>query len=208
MSLFAEFETALTATIENAANVYLRQSPESLDKLAKLQGKVIAVELRGIQQTLYLRPDHQGLLVQGHHEGEVDASLSGTPLSFAELSLSPHANRVLFRGDVKISGDIRLGQDFKRILDELEIDWEELLSKYTGDVIAHKAGDLLRGLSQWSKAALRQTGENAAEYLQQESFDLPIAAEVEPFIKGVDILRDDVERLAARVARLRQNLNS
>lgn len=202
--MLPELNAAFTATLENALNGYLRLAPESLAQLGRLQGKVIAVELRGLRQTLYLLPDSQGLMVQSHYEGTPDATLSGTPIAFAELSFSSNPNRVLFRGDVEITGDIKLGQDFKRILDELDVDWEEILSHYTGDVIAHKMGDLLRGMNQWGKKSLTTLGQNGAEYLQQESFDLPFKEEVQSFLSEVNQVRDDVERLAARVARLQQ----
>lgn len=204
--MLPELNAAFTAALENAANSYLRLAPESLAKLGRLQGKVVAVELRGLRQTLYILPDPQGLMIQSHFEGEPDATLSGTPIGFAELSLSNNPNRVLFRGDVEITGDIKLGQDFKRILDELDVDWEEVLSQYAGDVVAHKMGDLFRGINQWGKNALTTLGQNGAEYLQQESFDLPFKEEVQPFLSDVNQVRDDVERLAARVARLQQQL--
>ena len=203
-----ELNAAFTAALETAVNGYLRLDPASLAQLGRLQGKVIAVELRGLGQTLFLLPDAQGLMIQGQHEGRPDATLSGTPVAFAELSLSHNPNRVLFRGDVTISGDIKLGQDFKRILDTLDVDWEEVLAHYTGDVVAHKVGTLLRGVSRWGRDALTTLGQNGAEYLQQESFELPFKDEVEPFLKEVDQVRDDVERLAARVARLQQALDN
>ena len=202
-----ELNTALSAALETALNAVLRLDPDTLARMARLQGKVIALELRGLNQTFYLLPSAQGILVQGRYDGEPDATLSGTPLSLAELSLGSHSNRVLFRGDVKISGDIKLGQDFKRILDRLDIDWEEILSQYTGDVVAHKLGDVLRQTRDWGRNALQTLGQNAAEYFQQESFDLPPQDEVTPFIKEVDQLRDDMERLAQRVARLQGRLS-
>ncbi len=202
--MLPELNAAFTAVLENTLNRYLHLSPESLEQLGRLQGKVIAVELRGLNQTFYLLPDAQGLMVQHHHEGEPDAILSGTPISFAELSFSHNPSRVLFRGDVEIRGDIKLGQDFKHILDGLDVDWEEVLSQYTGDVVAHKMGSLFRSLNQWGKDSLLTLGQNGAEYLQQESFDLPFKEEIQPFLSDVNRVRDDVERLAARVARLQQ----
>ena len=205
--MFPELNAAFTATLETALNSYLQLAPQSLAQLGRLQGKVIAVELRGLRQTFYLLPDSQGLMVQAHYEGAPDATLSGTPVAFAELSLSSNPNRVLFRGDVEITGDIKLGQDFKRILDELDIDWEEILSHYTGDIIAHKMGDVFRDITQWGKNSLTTLSQDGAEYLQQESFDLPFKDEVQPFLNDVSKMRDDVERLAARVARLQQLAN-
>lgn len=44
----------------------------------------------------------------------------------------------------------------------------------------------------------------AAEYLTEESRDVVPRAELEAFYDDVDALRDDVERLAAKLARLRR----
>jgi ubiquinone biosynthesis protein UbiJ len=45
-------------------------------------------------------------------------------------------------------------------------------------------------------------GDNIREYLQEESRDVPSRYEVERFAKRVNELRDDVDRLAARISRL------
>jgi ubiquinone biosynthesis protein UbiJ len=45
-------------------------------------------------------------------------------------------------------------------------------------------------------------GENFREYLQEESRDVPSRYEIERFAKRVNELRDDVDRLAARIGRL------
>jgi ubiquinone biosynthesis protein UbiJ len=48
----------------------------------------------------------------------------------------------------------------------------------------------------------RSLAGNVSEYLQEEGRDLPTPTEVDEFLAGVDQLRDDVERLEARLARL------
>jgi len=45
--------------------------------------------------------------------------------------------------------------------------------------------------------------QNLREYLQEEARLLPTRYEAKEFLDAVDALRDDVERLAARVERLR-----
>jgi ubiquinone biosynthesis protein UbiJ len=40
------------------------------------------------------------------------------------------------------------------------------------------------------------------EYLQEEGRDLPTRVEVDEFLEGVDRLRDDTERLEAKLARI------
>ena len=47
-------------------------------------------------------------------------------------------------------------------------------------------------------------GQNIREYLQEEAREVPSRSEVESFGDDVNTLRDDVERLAAKVQRLKE----
>ena len=47
-----------------------------------------------------------------------------------------------------------------------------------------------------------------AEYLQEEGRDVPARVEVDEFLEGVDRLRDDTERLDAKLARLEASRRS
>ena len=46
-------------------------------------------------------------------------------------------------------------------------------------------------------------GDNIREYLQEESRDLPSRYEVDRFTREVAAVRDDVDRLEARIRRLK-----
>jgi ubiquinone biosynthesis protein UbiJ len=48
-------------------------------------------------------------------------------------------------------------------------------------------------------------GANIREYLQEESRDVPSRYEADRFADNVSALRDDVDRLEARVRRLRDD---
>jgi ubiquinone biosynthesis protein UbiJ len=198
--------TALAAVLETAINQVLRLDSDTVEKLHSLQGKVIAVELRGLNIKLYLVPQHNALNVFAHFEGEPDTLLRGTPISMVRMGLAKNAGDVLFEGDVEISGDVELGQQFREILDGLDIDWEEHLSHITGDIIAHKVGNLARGVIGWGKRTTEILGQDAAEYLQQESCELPERAEVDEFLKNTDTIRSDVDRMGMRVVRLERKI--
>ncbi len=216
MSLRAELFLALIGALETACNRYLALDPLAREKLAALAGKVIALEIEAAPGkpllTLWLLPGADGLEVLSHYTGDADTTLAGTALALAKMSLAgkplaenldcPTASEVLFAGEVQIRGDVELGQRFKRILDEMDIDWEEHLSRFTGDLIAHKAGTALRELGNWWQQALGTLGRDAGEFLQQESELLPEAGELTRFMEDVDVLRSDVDRLEARLRRL------
>jgi ubiquinone biosynthesis protein UbiJ len=205
MSFQAEGLTLIEAGLETALNRILRMDAVAFKKLQQFEGKVIALELRGTGLTLTLLPGSDGIQVMSVPADEADTVISGTPLALAELGLGD-AQRVLFAGEVTIRGDVETGQAFKRLLDSLDIDWEEHLSRYCGDMFAHQLGDVIRALRQWGRQARTTLGRNLAEYLQQEGRQLAMGETVKEFSHGVDRLRDDSERLEARIMLLRQRL--
>ncbi len=197
-----QIPTFVTAAIEAAINQVLALDPDTLQRLRALDGKVIAIELQGLDLSLYLIPTEAGLSVFGHFEGEPDTTLRGTPVGMLRMGLADNAGDSFFVGDVEISGDVELGIRFREILDGLDIDWEEHLSHITGDVVAHKVGELARDTLDWGRKTLDTLARDGAEYLQEESRDLPARSEMEEFLAQVDTLRSDVDRLEARIKRL------
>ncbi|HKK06548.1 MAG TPA: SCP2 sterol-binding domain-containing protein [Gammaproteobacteria bacterium] len=213
MSAAGEIELALAELLERAVNGYLALDPVTLERLDGLTGRVIAIEPVGLSQRLFVIPHGEGVQVMTHYAGTPDTVLRGTPLALARLSLSKGDSadasaRVLFSGDVVIEGDVELGQRFKRILDAVDVDWEELVARVSGDALAHRLGRLARELQTWGGQASEHLGRDLAEYLQYESADLIDRREVKDFVADVDTLRDDTERLDARVQRLRRRLES
>lgn len=193
--------STLAAALESALNFYLGQDPENTQRAASLQGKVIALSITGMGLTLYFLPAAEGVQVLGHYEGDIDARLSGSPLGLARLGLDRRED-ALFAGAVKIDGDTAVGQQFQELLARTGWDWEEQLSRVTGDVFAHQAGRLAARVGQLWRDSRETLAGDCSEYLQEEARLLPTRIEVTYFLDDVDRLRDDAERLAARVERL------
>jgi ubiquinone biosynthesis protein UbiJ len=76
------------------------------------------------------------------------------------------------------------------------------LSRVVGDVAAHQIGNVARSAISFARRATSTFAQNVAEYLQEEGRDAPSRTEAEEFVAGVDALRDAVDRLEARIARL------
>jgi ubiquinone biosynthesis protein UbiJ len=122
------------------------------------------------------------------------ALLQGTP------------EEVLQRGDVQIRGDAELAQKFRELALLLRPDLEEDLSQVLGDVPAHQIGRFARAAFGWTQKAAATSVRNMAEYLAHERQHLVSRPEGDQFLKGVDRLREDVDRLDARVGALSQKL--
>ncbi len=198
---------AALAGLEQAVNAALALDPKTLERLGRLQGRVIAIELKGTGIRLLLQPEQQGLRLMGHYDGAVDTTLRGAPFALLRMS-SGRTGEGMFRGGVEIDGDVELGQQIQRVFEKLEIDWEEHLSRLTGDIIAHQIGNTVRGLLNWGERSAEHLGQDTADYLQEETEILPVPWEIQEFIEAVDTLRSDVDRLEARVKRLQRMLAS
>ena len=193
--------STLAAALESALDLYLKQDPSALKRCSTLAGKCIAITLSGTGITLYFLPDGDGVQVLGQYEGDVDTLLTGSPLGFARLGLDSRED-ALFQGAVQIEGDTGIGEQFQDIFVGGDWDWEEQLSKFTGDIIAHQAGKLVHHTRRFFKDSSNTFADNSSEYLQEEARLLPARVEISYFLEDVDKLRADVDRLNARIERL------
>lgn len=203
-----ELRLALVGAIETALNRYLQMDPDSRHQLSRMAGKCLALELTGLALTLYLLVDEQGIQVFSDYAGKIDATLSGTPMELLNLALEKTPGPAMFAGGAKITGDTELGQAFKRLFDRLDIDWEEHLSRYTGDIVAYKIGNLFRSGLQWGTQASQTFRQDIAEYLLEEEHLVPSKQEMERFFSDIDLLREDSDRLQARLQKLQNQLST
>ena len=189
--------------IETVINRYLALDPEMLDKMAEFSGKVIKLDIVGLNKALYLFPDARGIHVSLDHDGEPDTTLRGSPISLFKMGLVSNAANMLLKGEVEISGDTRLGHRFKNLFSQMDIDWSEPLAKLVGDAAAYQIQQTGKQLGRWGMDTAMSVSTSFSEYLQEESRDVVTETELEMFNDAVDGLRNDVDRLAARVAQLK-----
>jgi ubiquinone biosynthesis protein UbiJ len=185
--------------LQTVINHYLAMDPEMLDKLAVFNGKVIQLEITGINRTFYLFPGDSGIQLKTEYEGRVDTTLSGTPASLFKMGLVSNTADLLLKGELEISGDTRLGHQFKNVFSQMEIDWSEPLANLLGDSIAYHLQQTGKSLGLWGKQIINSVSTSTSEYLQEESQDVVTETELEIFNDSVDQLRDDVDRLQAKI---------
>jgi ubiquinone biosynthesis accessory factor UbiJ len=195
----------LTTTLENLLNRGLPRSVRARQLCAELSGRSLAIVIRDITR---LRVTSTGLTLAVGMEPlaaprEADATLTGGPLGLLALA-SDSAQAVLQRGEVRIDGDAEVAEKFRELLKRLRPDGEEELSLLLGDVPAHQLARLASAAVRWTAKAADTTLENLSEYLGHERGDLVSRNEGEQFLRGVDAVREGVDRLQARCERLEQ----
>jgi ubiquinone biosynthesis protein UbiJ len=189
----------LTATLENLLNRGLPRSPRARELTAALGGRSVALEVASLAR---VRLASTGVtLAVSRGDAAADATLAGGPLAMLAL-LGEGAPGVLRRGAVEITGDAEVAQQFQELLQLLRPDAEEELALVVGDVPAHGLARGLRLAGELGRRALGTSVANAAEYLAHERADLVPRQEGEQFLRGVDALREDLDRLEARLGLL------
>ncbi len=188
--------------IEKAINRYLSLDPESKHRIAALQGKAVTLELLGINLIVQLLFSEEGIQIKWEDFLKPDVTIRGTPLNLFHMSVAEDQRKQFFEESVVLDGDMELAQPVLAIFDELEIDWEEYLSQWIGDVPAHQAGRLMRGLNRFRQKISQTSAYNLNEYVHEEINLFPPAEALQQFFREVDELRMDVDRLEARVNRM------
>ncbi len=192
------------AGLEEALNQYIAMDPKAAAELEKLHGRAIALEIAGPEIRLFLIPGPGRLQLLRHYEGEPECTLRGSPLALTRLGMAQEQGiDELFSGQISIHGDIELGRRFGKILGALEIDWEEQLATHVGDFVAHDIVSGIRCIADQGRRTAESLGQSLAHYIQAEAKLLPERREIEEFVARVDALREDFDRLQARIDRLR-----
>jgi ubiquinone biosynthesis accessory factor UbiJ len=191
----------LTATLENLLNRGLPRSPRARQLCASLRGRSVAIVAPDIVR---LRVTSTGpTLAVTLEDVPADATLRGGVLSLLAL-MGESAQAVVQSGQLTISGDSEVAQGFRELVQLLRPDFEEELSLLIGDVPAHQLARLARLGASLSTRAADTTLRNLAEYLGHERGDLVSRNEGEQFLRGVEALREGVDRLQARLDLLAQ----
>lgn len=186
---------------EALVNRVIRNDPVTIDRLAEISGKILSLEFINTRTAIYIFPQSSGIRLESGHSGEVDVCIRGTPVNMLAYLMSAAGNGNI-TGKMEISGDVGLAQYFQSIVKDIDLDWEEQLSRWTGDTLARKMGNIARNSSELAKNAGHTLALDISEYLRYEKEVLPDRYEVDEYISAIDKLRDDTERLKIRIDRL------
>jgi ubiquinone biosynthesis accessory factor UbiJ len=184
---------------ESLLNRNIAQSSAAQLACRKLEGKSLSITVSGTPLQFSLKSVGERVVLASGTDAAADARLTGSPLALARLTRDRTA---LTSQSVHIEGDAEVAQGFAELLQAAKPDLEEELSRLIGDVAAHQLGQAARTLFRFGERAGNTFARNLSEFLQEESRDLPTRTEADEFVAAVDTLRDDVERMGARIDRL------
>jgi ubiquinone biosynthesis accessory factor UbiJ len=191
--------------LQQAINRYLALDPESKTRLCGMQGKCVTIELVGTGLVLQLEFTAEKVCLKQEVLEKPDTYIKGTPLTMLRMALTQGDRKHFFAEDVSIEGNLDLGQQVIDLFDQLEIDWEEYLSRWTGDVPAHQFGRMLRKVKNMVQHTREILLQNVNEYAHEEAEWFPSEEALRDFFMDVDKLRMDVDRIEARILNLKKS---
>ena len=175
---------------------------------AALEGQALDMRVDGTPLALRLAAANGQLRVTAASALDVHpaaATLSGSPIAMLRL-LGGDPQALIRDGDVRMTGDTDVANQFRDLLHMARPDLEEELSKLVGDPVAHQLGNLARGFADWGARAADSVSRSVGEYLTEERRTLPTRVEADEFNRDVDRLANDVARAEARLASLKDRL--
>ncbi|MFT4246917.1 MAG: SCP2 sterol-binding domain-containing protein [Pseudomonas sp.] len=191
--------------LEAALNRAVALDPDTRDALAALDGQRIALTLEAPALALQIRVADRRLQVGPvDSAGEPDLAVRGTlggllgqlPFLAQARRNGPPAGRV------RVSGDAELARRLQQLAARFDPDWQLPFVAAFGEIVGVQVANGVRDALRRLRRGATDLAQSAAEYVTEESRDVVPRAEQEAFHDDVDVLRDDVERLAARIARL------
>lgn len=172
-------------------------------KLHVLNGKTLEMIISPLNINFFIHFNEGKIQLLDHYDEKVDTVIYSNPLGLIRLSLLPASQaRSLFNDKIRMTGNVELGQHVKKLFDEMDIDWEGHLARFTGDVVAHQIGSIMRKGIAFTRHVEQSVRQNMTEYLQEELRVVPSKYELEDFFSEVDELSLTVERLQAHVNQL------
>ncbi len=183
----------LAVSLLPALNRLLDTQPAALARLQVHNGKFVRLALPGAPLEMEIVEDGHLLPAPDGIEPNLilTPDIAGLPSLFTGGALAD-----LFR----VQGDGLLAADLSAAL--RDFDWVLALRPWLGDMAAARAEQFIKEFTAWQPRATEAVGRNLAEYAVYEAKLLAEPEAVREFIAEVDRLREDADRLEARLALL------
>jgi len=194
-------QNTLNYTAVKLFNRVLSDYPMACAQLARHSGKTIAIATGPLQVRLRVTAEgHAEMVGEGAQGAENAADVSfRIPLSLIPRLLQKDEGAY---SQVDFTGDSEFASLLSTLARNIEWDIEEDLSRFIGDIAAHRVVDSVKRTHAWRQDATQRLTENVAEYLTEERRAFITRHELETLSLANEALRDDLARLEARLGKL------
>lgn len=169
-------------------------------RLCAFAGQTLRIEFGRLAVPVQISPD--GLLFKPM-TADADATPSGVSITLpidapARLILDPAS----LTSSIHISGSAELAECLGFVFKNLRWDVEHDLAQFVGDIAARRIVESGTRFARWQAAQLMRLTANVVDYLSTERQTLIQQADSTAFATAVSEIRNAVEDLGVRIARL------
>ncbi|WP_051207502.1 ubiquinone biosynthesis accessory factor UbiJ [Saccharospirillum impatiens] len=200
--------------LQRLINDALHYDAQAQTRLLKLAGHSIVLATREPDLTLALFIDagtgSEAVQVTLSTEIPVnpDARVSGKARDLFSVLRADDRAQAMMVHQIDIQGDTRTFFTLQEVMSTLDIDWEMALGDRLGDLPAHFVADGLRLFGGMAKAQGQSFDRTVRNFLREESDWLVPNSLWREHAQTVHQTRMAVDRLGARIARLRQQVDT
>ena len=203
------FAKAALWQAEQTINYLLSKDNHVREQILQFVGK--SLEIKAHTPTMYvtafINSDRISLNATSAEELSIKAtaSVSGEVTELLN-TLASNKEAPLANLKIEISGDAQFVQELLKTIQSLDIQWSDLATPITGDVVTNEVDELVKGLKVWGSDAKKRIKRNLNDYMIEEARYVPYVANVEKFKEELDALRFKIDRVKAKTDLLYKRL--
>lgn len=192
----------INGTLERVLNYLIQRTDDCEPYLRKLNHKILQVKLQKFDLPFYFIFSPQRIDLLNQYEGESDCAIDIAPNLLLHLPKKAQLSQFINDRSILLQGDLQVLQDFVALIEFLEKDPAELLSRYIGDVPAQSAVDFLNKLRHIMQHKLSQSQQFWGERLTEEWQVISPSLAIADFCDQVKILEKDTALLEQKINKL------
>lgn len=166
----------------------------------------IKLDIDQFPKSLYLKYEYNKFSIAINSKTEPKTIVKGPVKAFITYAATQNISLAQSAGLI-IDGDLGQLEELKHQFNNRDFDLIELITPYTGDILANEIEKLAFKLKTESRQVTNNLGNMVADYVIYEKNIVVTKNEIENFINQVNKLRDDAEKLEIRFANLQQRIN-
>jgi len=199
-------DTFALVALERSLNTLLRRDPAAPARLAALSGKTLRLNLADARLGLRVGFHADGLTLSRAHQWQDadELEITVTRHAMTRLVAGDSLERLLFSGQLPVTGQTALLPTLQALFMDLDLDWEGALSKGLGSHTAHAVASGIHHLDRQARFMASEWQQDMREYLFEEQRWLAGRDQLAVARDHLTELQQDVDRLGARVARLQR----
>jgi ubiquinone biosynthesis protein UbiJ len=151
------------------------------------------IELEIDTFSLKFKVNNEGQLSISDPEAQPDAYIHMTIKSLIQLITQKKKN------GITVKGDLDLANEFSMVVEGIEWDIEEDLSRFIGDIPATEITKISKKFFKNTRSNIKNLTENFIEYWQEENKILSKNDDLEIFNSNVDRLTEDTYRVEEKI---------